>query len=124
MMTNRSEPHARAPIAQMWFGVFAVAGLIGTVSAAKGAPPANADPSLAPWFESLQRPDGSGSCCSTADCRRVQSRRGGKSYEVQLDGTWVAVPQDRVLRRENPTGDAIACTRSHVILCFVPAPET
>ena len=86
-----------------------------TAAPTKGSPPPNADPSLAPWFESLQRPDGTGSCCSTADCRRVQSRMADKGYEVLLDGVWVVVPRNNVLHRDNPTGDAVACTRGHLI---------
>lgn len=91
---------------------------------ARSAPPADADPSLVPWFESLQRPDGAGSCCATTDCRRVQSRLGRGGYEVFLDGLWVKIPSNRVLHRENPTGEAVVCARGHLIFCFVPAPET
>jgi hypothetical protein len=90
----------------------------------RAAPPPNADPALAPWFESLQRPDVGGSCCSIADCRRVQSRTTAKGYEVLLDDAWVPVPPQRVVRgRDNPTGEAVSCMRGHVIICFVPPPE-
>jgi hypothetical protein len=37
-------------------------------------PPANADPRMAPFFESLKTKDG-GSCCGAADCREVRSER-------------------------------------------------
>lgn len=46
-----------------------------------------------------------------------------KGYEVLLDGVWVVVPRNNVLHRDNPTGDAVACTRGHLIFCFVPAPD-
>jgi hypothetical protein len=104
-------------------GILVLFALFVGTAAAKGAPPLNADPALSPWFESLQRPDGAGSCCSTADCRRVQSRLHDKGYEVLLDEIWVAVPPGKVLHRDNPTGDAVACTRGHLIFCFVPAPD-
>jgi len=104
--------------------VFALSLVLGMAALARSAPPPNADPALAPWFQGLQRPDVGGSCCSVADCRRVQSRLGEKHYEVMLDGVWVAVPPQRVVYRENPTGEAVVCARSHVIICFVPAPET
>ncbi|HZS85302.1 MAG TPA: hypothetical protein VFA50_20685 [Stellaceae bacterium] len=91
---------------------------------AQAAPPENADPTLAPWFQSLQRPDIGGSCCSLADCRRVRSRLAGKGFEIMLDGVWVPVPPERIIYRDNPTGEAVACTRSHVVICFVPGPET
>jgi hypothetical protein len=35
---------------------------------AHAAPPAGADPRLAPWFEKLETPGGQ-SCCGVADCR-------------------------------------------------------
>jgi hypothetical protein len=103
--------------------IIVIIALLASTTATKGAPPLDADPSLSPWFESLQRPDGAGSCCSTADCRRVQSRLADKGYEVLLDEVWVVVPPDKVLHRDNPTGDAVACTRGHLIFCFVPAPD-
>jgi len=99
--------------------------IIALTTLARAAPPPDADPALAPWFQSLQRPDVGGSCCSIADCRRVQSRLGKTGYEVLLDDRWVLVPGKRVVQgRENPTGEAVVCARGHVIICFVPAPET
>ena len=105
------------------FGIVVLFALLVSAAPTKGAPLREAGKSLAPWFESLQRPDGTGSCCSTADCRAVQSRLGDKGYEVFLDELWVVVPPNSVLHRDNPTGDAVACTRGHLIFCFVPAPE-
>jgi hypothetical protein len=98
--------------------------LLGLTTLARAAPPQDANPALAPWFESLERPDVGGSCCSISDCRRVQSRVGARGYEVLLDGAWVPVPPYRVVHRENPVGEAISCARGHVIICFVPPPET
>ena len=107
------------------FSICTAFALLGVAVTAKGTPPPNADPLLAPWFQSLQRPGGGGSCCSAADCRRIQSRIGRKGYEVLLQGgVWVPVPPDKVLHRENPTGEAVACTKGPVILCFVPPPES
>jgi len=94
-------------------------------SVTRAAPPPDANPDWAPWFQSLERPDVGGSCCSIADCRRVQSRLTTVGYEVLLDDRWIPVPGKRVVqRRENPTGEAVVCARGHVIICFVPAPET
>lgn len=104
------------------FGIIALALLV-SAAPTKAAPPPESSKSLEPWFESLQRPDGTGSCCSMADCRRVQSRLSGKGYEILLDDLWIVVPPNNVLHRDNPTGDAVACTRGHLIFCFVPAPE-
>lgn len=94
---------------------------------APAAPPENADPALAPFFQSLKQPGSGASCCSIADCRPVDYRMAADGYEAKLDGNWVRVPDERVLHGQtNPTAHAIAC-RSPVngsILCFVPASET
>lgn len=102
--------------------------LLACISApADAAPPANADPSLAPFFESLKQPGTGVSCCSIADCRPAEYRLSDNGYEALLDTKWVRVPDDRVLHgRDNPTGHAILCRSpiSGTILCFVPASET
>src|SRR5580693_8799840 len=88
------------------------------------APPEDGDPSVAPWFKGLSASDGT-PCCSMADCRRTLSRLTADGYEVIIDGSWVAVPWDRVLRgTDNPTGQAVVCRapRTKIILCFVRPP--
>ena len=91
------------------------------------APPADADPALHGWFESLKQPGSGVSCCSVADCRPAEYRLAPNGYEALLDAKWVRVPDDKILHgTNNPTGHAILC-RSPVsgsILCFVPASET
>ena len=99
--------------------------IMGLASVTRAAPPPDANPAWAPWFQSLERPDVGGSCCSISDCRRVQSRLSREGYEVLMDDRWVPVPGKRIVQgRENPTGEAVVCARGHVIICFVPAPET
>lgn len=97
------------------------------LGAAPAAPPDNADPALAPFFQSLKQPGTGASCCSIADCRPVDYRLAADGYEARLDGDWVHVPEERILHgKTNPTARAILC-RSPVngnILCFVPASET
>ena len=90
------------------------------------APPPNADPSLAPWFNSLRSPWTNGLCCSMADCRTTDSRLNGDHYEVLIEGQWRAVPDDRILNRtDNPTGRAVVCwTPEAGIMCFVRAPDS
>jgi len=92
---------------------------------ARGAPPENADSSLAPWFESLKQPGTRVGCCSVADCRPVDSRIVEDHYEALIAGRWMRVPPGRVLDHvPNPIGRAVACwTPSYGILCFVRPTE-
>jgi len=93
----------------------------------KAEPPADADPALRPWFESLKQPGTGVSCCSISDCRPVQYRLAPDGYEALVGSMWVHVPDDRVLRRQqNPLGRAVLCRSpaSGTIFCFVPGPET
>jgi hypothetical protein len=120
--------------------------LIG-VSAAVPAPPANADPELMPWFNSLESPGGSHCCGPETDCRAVPYRVAGGHYEALLDPAvhagaknrgieapiWIRIPDGAILRRhDNPTGRAILCWRPYYAgedagagtLCFVRPPES
>jgi hypothetical protein len=90
----------------------------------RAEPPANADPRMAPFFESLKTENGD-SCCGIGDCREVRSESPDNSptghWRVFIDsGTfgpsapnnWVDVPDDKVDSKETtpmrPSG-AIAC---------------
>lgn len=106
--------------------IVAAISLVGLVQAARAAPPENADPALAPWFNDLRQPWTNALCCSLADCRATESRTQGDHYEAFIDGAWRAVPDDKVLQRsDNPTGHAVVCwTPQAGILCFVRPPES
>ena len=96
-------------------------------SIAIGAPPPNADSTLAPWFRSLQTKDGK-SCCGEADCRRFPVRITADHYWILYNGGWVPVPDEAVdhQRMDNPTGDYVACVvrdrRPVFVLCFFLRP--
>lgn len=92
---------------------------------ARAAPPSDADPALAPWFQDLREPGTGRSCCSITDCRPTEARTTGGRYEVLIEGRWLAVPPDKVLpRADNPTGHAVVCwTPALGIICFVHGPE-
>jgi hypothetical protein len=92
----------------------------------QAAPPPDADPAMAPWFNSLRQPGSGISCCSIADCRPVDYRTVDNHYEAFIEGEWRAVPPDKVLTRaDNPTGRAVVCwTKLSGIMCFVRGPET
>ena len=108
-------------------GLAVVAVAIFLTARGDAAPPENADPALAPWFESLKQPGSGVSCCSIADCRPVEYRLAAGGYEALLDARWVHVPENRILHRTaNPLARAMVCRSpiSGTILCFVPASET
>lgn len=89
------------------------------------APPPNADPTLAPWFNSLRQPGTGVSCCSVADCRPVDYRPTKNGYEVWINDHWIPVPPDKVLDgRDNPVGRAVVCyTPALGVMCFVRGTE-
>jgi hypothetical protein len=112
--------------------------LVTLIAAARAAPPENADPALAPWFQSLQVPGTNhSSCCSQSDCRPVDYRIVNDYYEALLtpehfarvgviQARWIRVPFDRILQRvDNPTGKAILCWQPGTgVLCFIRPDET
>ena len=100
---------------------------------ALAAPPENADPRLAPWFQSLKMPYTGMSCCSIADCRNYPVRPAGDHYQVFYDDRWLPVPNEVVSdRTDNPTGDYVTCIQRNFwlngqpngprVLCLFKAP--
>jgi hypothetical protein len=98
-------------------------------------PPEGADMSLAPWFKSLRQPRTNQSCCDMSDCRRVQYRTAGDHFQAFIGSefprwsnapfAWVDVPNENVLhRRDNPTGEGIACWFQGQVLCFIEGDGT
>ena len=94
------------------------------------APPPNADPNLAPWYQSLRQPQTNLSCCDRADCRTVQYRIMDGHFQAFIGNefarwqnpphTWVDVPEGSVLHRhDNPTGEGVACWAGAKIICFI-----
>jgi hypothetical protein len=80
--------------------------------------------SLAPWFKSLEDPLTKSSCCGMADCRNYPVRIFGGHYEVQYEGVWIIVNNNRILSRlDNPTGDYVACIDNGYIYGAIPYPE-
>lgn len=84
-----------------------------------------ADSPLKPWFDSLR--SGRGLCCSNADGVAVadpdwDSKDG--HYRVRLDGEWIDVPDDAVIKEPNRAGRTMVWpNKSPVgtsIRCFLP----
>lgn len=60
------------------------------------------------------------SCCSDLDCGPVQASYRGGMWWVNISGTWVEVPEERILRNvPSPDGNAHICYNGRV-LCFMP----
>jgi hypothetical protein len=88
---------------------------------------------FAEWYESLNRPDVGGPCCSRSrDCQPTEYRmslpvvEGDSDYEAFVSGAWMRVPKRALLiRHDNPTGTGVLCkaTASDYIYCFVPSDD-
>ena len=70
-----------------------------------------------------------GSCCNNTDCAPVQYRTGTETeYEIFVENGWWKVPNDKILKRDSPDGNAHACipiwprdaNPTNRIKCFVP----
>jgi len=95
--------------------------------AASARPPLGADPDspTGMWFRNLMRPDTNTACCDASDCRRVESRMTPSGWTAHIGAAWIPVPPDRVLRQENPLGEAVACYVPWLgIICFVPPAQS
>lgn len=122
----------RLGVALIWalaLSLLALGGSLTGAHPARGAPPPGADPLLAPWFKSLQRPDVAGGCCDLSDCRAVNARVGKTGWQALLkpadfpvsDETWVDIPETKILRgKDNLAGSAVVCWMPNMgVLCFV-----
>ena len=54
------------------------------------------------FYNTLQRPDGKGSCCNLTDCRPTSGPSLDGHYEVKVNGVWISVPQTTIIRRSAP----------------------
>jgi hypothetical protein len=119
-------PRRDWPAAARRWAFFWPVGLLLLAAPLRAAPPPDADPAMAPWFNSLRQPGSGISCCSIADCRPVDYRTVDNHYEAFIEGEWRAVPPEKVITRaDNPTGRAVVCwTKLSGIMCFVRGPET
>jgi hypothetical protein len=85
---------------------------------------------LKSWFESLHSKDGV-QCCANADgmvLSDVDWDTSGGHYRVRLDGQWIDVPDDRVIKEPNRVGRPMVWPyylNGHpTIRCFMPGTMT
>ena len=80
------------------------------------------------FYDHLLQRDGS-SCCNHSDCRPTQSRMVDDHYEVKVDGQWVTVRKNKILKVVAPDGGAHVCAPHQIegdeglIYCVVLPPE-
>jgi len=82
------------------------------------------------FYDTLQRPDTKGSCCNLTDCRPTQGRAVDDHYEIKVNGAWVSVPVDKVVRKSAPDMGFHVCAphkfdgKPENLYCVVLPPET
>ena len=79
------------------------------------------------WFKGVMGPNGV-PCCDVSDGHRTRYDMREGLYWVPVDGQWVPVPANSVIRNAgNPIGDAVVWYVQRegavYIRCFVPASE-
>ena len=81
------------------------------------------------FYERLIRPDTGNPCCSNGDCRPTSGRMVGDHYEVKVNGTWVPVPWNKIVKETAPDlGYHVYApsffSQPHQLFCVVLAPES
>ena len=81
------------------------------------------------FYQGLQRPDTKAPCCNLTDCRPTSGRQVDDHYEVKVNGAWVSVPPDKILKQPAPDLGFHVCAPfkfdgqpSH-LYCVVVPPE-
>ena len=54
------------------------------------------------FYQTLIRPDTKTSCCNFTDCRPTSGRQVEDHYEVKVNGAWISVPPDKILKQSAP----------------------
>ncbi|MBX3500453.1 MAG: hypothetical protein KF889_13470 [Alphaproteobacteria bacterium] len=73
------------------------------------------------WYRTLRHPFTGRLCCDNRDCRPTRAYVDDEGYwRAMLDGHWVLVPDDVVLKNASPDGRSHICANERgVIFCFV-----
>jgi hypothetical protein len=81
------------------------------------------------FYQYLVRPGTSISCCNLSDCRPTAGRVVSDHYEIKVNGAWVAVPPDKVVKRSAPDMGFHVCAPKNFsgnpdhLYCVVLPPE-
>jgi hypothetical protein len=82
------------------------------------------------FYQSLLRPDNKEPCCNLTDCRPTSGRQVGGHYEVKVNGAWVSVPPEKILKKTAPDLGFHVCApfkfngQPNRLYCVVVPPET
>jgi hypothetical protein len=81
------------------------------------------------FYRGLERPDTKDPCCNLTDCRPTSGRQVGDHYEVKVNGAWVSVPHNKILKETAPDLGFHVCApvkfdgRPERLYCVVVPPE-
>ena len=82
------------------------------------------------FYKDLIRPDTGSPCCDDKDCRPTSGRAVNDHYEVKVDGKWIPVPWDKVVKATAPDLGFHVCSgrqfggQPHQLYCVVLPPES
>ena len=73
------------------------------------------------WYRTLKHPFTGRPCCDDRDCRPTRAYVDDEGeWRAMLDGRWVIVPTDVVLKTASPDGRSHICANERgMIFCFV-----
>lgn len=84
----------------------------------------------AEFYQGLVTPKTKVSCCNLADCRPTSGRQVGDHYEVKINGQWVPVLPEKVLKVTAPDQGFHVCApvafsgKPEHVYCVVLPPES
>jgi hypothetical protein len=83
------------------------------------------------FYTKIMRPDTGTSCCSGEECRPTSGRAVNDHYEVKVNGVWVPVPWNKIVKQAAPDLGYHVCasasfnvSQPHQLLCVILPPES
>jgi hypothetical protein len=123
-------PKRGAEALRLTIPIIVVALAAGTVAASARDDGRYANSPLKSWFESLHSKAG-GACCADADGVALSEAdwdTQGGHYRVRLQGEWIDVPDDTVIKEPNRAGRPMVwpyyLNGRPVVRCFIPGTMT
>lgn len=109
-----------------WLILFALFLIVGGFAHGRDLDGRYADAPLHDWFKGLETPGG-GRCCDLADGTGIEAIDwfiDGDHYVVKIDGAFVEVPDNKVVKEPNRFGQAVVWTYYQngiqTVRCFMP----